>query len=275
MTARASGSARTGWRCGSRPTPRPARRDLVEPLGAHAAGDGRPVIHDLGCGTGSMGRWLAPRLPGPQHWVLYDRDADLLAPPSAIARRGRRRRGGHRRDAAARHRRGCSPATWPARRLVTASALLDMLTADELERCVAACAGAGCPVLLTLSVVGRVELDAGRPAGRAHRCRLQRPPAPRDGGRPAARARTRSTAAAEAFGRLGAEVARPAEPVAARRRAGALAAEWLTGWVGAACEQDPGWPPRPADYARRRMPRPRRPARASPSTTTTCWRCPR
>ncbi len=39
---------------------------------------GAPVIHDLGCGTGSMGRWLAPRLPGPQHWVLYDRDADVL-----------------------------------------------------------------------------------------------------------------------------------------------------------------------------------------------------
>ena len=36
------------------------------------------MIHDLGCGTGSMGRWLAPLLPGPQHWVLHDRDADLL-----------------------------------------------------------------------------------------------------------------------------------------------------------------------------------------------------
>ena len=51
---------------------------------------GRPVIHDLGCGTGSMGRWLAPRLPGPQHWVLHDRDADLLAvaadePPGVAA----------------------------------------------------------------------------------------------------------------------------------------------------------------------------------------------
>ena len=25
-----------------------------------------------------MARWLAPLLPGPQHWVLHDRDADLL-----------------------------------------------------------------------------------------------------------------------------------------------------------------------------------------------------
>ena len=36
------------------------------------------VIHDLGGGSGAMGRWLAPRLPGPQHWVVHDRDADLL-----------------------------------------------------------------------------------------------------------------------------------------------------------------------------------------------------
>src|SRR5262245_693966 len=39
---------------------------------------GRTAIHDLGAGTGSMCRWLAPLLPGPQHWVLYDRDPALL-----------------------------------------------------------------------------------------------------------------------------------------------------------------------------------------------------
>src|SRR5262250_2634007 len=43
------------------------------------AGRLRLDIHDLGSGTGSMGRWLAPQLPGPQHWIMYDRDADLLA----------------------------------------------------------------------------------------------------------------------------------------------------------------------------------------------------
>ena len=36
-------------------------------------------IRDLGCGTGSLGRWLAPQLPGPQHWILHDRDTALLA----------------------------------------------------------------------------------------------------------------------------------------------------------------------------------------------------
>src|SRR4051812_25990926 len=61
--------------------------DLVELVRVHLAvvAGRRPsaVIRDLGCGTGSMGRWLAPRLSGPQEWVLHDRDPRLLA--SAVA----------------------------------------------------------------------------------------------------------------------------------------------------------------------------------------------
>ena len=75
--------------------------DLVDRVRRRLAGDAPAVIHDLGSGTGSMGRWLAPRLPGPQHWVLYDRDADLLARAAAgMVGDRRRRRAGHRRDPA-------------------------------------------------------------------------------------------------------------------------------------------------------------------------------
>ena len=43
-------------------------RDLV------AALLGRyPVIHDLGTGTGSMGRWLAPQLPGQAASMVFSR----------------------------------------------------------------------------------------------------------------------------------------------------------------------------------------------------------
>src|ERR671923_40370 len=52
--------------------------ELADRLGRHLATARRFVIHDLGGGSGAMGRWLAPRLPGPQHWVVHDRDADLL-----------------------------------------------------------------------------------------------------------------------------------------------------------------------------------------------------
>jgi hypothetical protein len=48
--------------------------DLVEQL-RHCLPADRPVrVHDLACGTGSMLRWLAPRLPGPQHWICHDLD---------------------------------------------------------------------------------------------------------------------------------------------------------------------------------------------------------
>ena len=60
-------------------------RDLAEALERALPASGSRVIHDLGCGTGSMGRWLAPLLAGPQHWVLHDRDADLLALAAADA----------------------------------------------------------------------------------------------------------------------------------------------------------------------------------------------
>ena len=73
--------------------------ELAERLGRHLPAAGRLVIHDLGGGSGAMGRWLAPRLPGPQHWVVHDRDAGLLELAVADARAGRRRGRGHRRGA--------------------------------------------------------------------------------------------------------------------------------------------------------------------------------
>ncbi|UFN50010.1 class I SAM-dependent methyltransferase [Roseomonas sp. OT10] len=38
----------------------------------------RPTLVDLGAGTGSLFRWLAPRIGGPQAWLLVDADAALV-----------------------------------------------------------------------------------------------------------------------------------------------------------------------------------------------------
>jgi hypothetical protein len=197
---------------------------------------GRQVIHDLGGGTGAMGRWLAPLLAGPQHWVVHDRDADLLA--SAAAERP-----GPAADGAAvsvemrasditRLQAGeLGEAT-----LITASALLDMLTAGELAALLGVCAAAGCPVLLTLSVIGRVSLSPADPLdGRvaaafdAHQRRTT------ERGRllgPDAVALT-----VEEFTRLGATVLVRPSPWRLGASRSELAAEWFVGWVGAACEQ--------------------------------------
>ena len=167
-----------------------------------------------------MARWLAPLLPGPQHWILHDRDADLLEvaasePPGPAADGGCR----HPRDEDNLTSRRLLPGDLAGSTLITASALLDMLTEDELSALIAVCAGARCLVLLTLSVVGRVELTPAEPLDRriavafdAHQRRVT------ERGRllgPDAVA-----VAVEQVARLGAEVLVAAEPVAAGRLGG-------------------------------------------------------
>jgi hypothetical protein len=190
------------------------------------------VIHDLGGGSGAMGRWLAPRLPGPQHWVLHDRDPDLLElaladPPAGATVEARRS------DVTRLARGDLAGAD-----LVTASALLDLLTAAELGRLLGACVAAACPVLLALTVVGRVRLAPADPldarvaaAFSAHQRRAT--PAGRLLGPDAAAAvvgTLRGTAA---------DVLVRPSPWRLNGAQAGLTAAWLGGWVAAACEQEP------------------------------------
>lgn len=199
---------------------------------------GEKVVHDLGSGTGSMVRWLAPRLTGPQRWVLHDRDAELLghaasAPPPS-SEDGSPVTVETRLDDITR----LDPAEVAGASLVTGSALLDMFTASDLERFVAVCAGAGCPVLLTLSVVGRADLVPADPLDRAlvdaFNAHQRRPTADGRLLGPGA-----AEAAAAALEQRGLEVVRRPSPWRLGAGQSALAAEWLTGWVAAAREQEP------------------------------------
>ncbi|GAB2850089.1 hypothetical protein GCM10027074_16020 [Streptomyces deserti] len=206
------------------------------------------VIHDLGCGTGSMGRWLAPLLDGAQHWVLHDRDPYLLhfaavgSPRSAAD--GSRVTVETRRGDIAR----LTPDALRGAALVTASALLDVLTREEIETLAAACAQAGCPALLTLSVAGRVELTPSHPldaelteAFNAHQRRtgLLGPDA--------------VTVAAEAFAGHGATVRLHPSPWRLGPDQAALTGQWLRGWVGAAVEQRPELRERAEQYLTQRL----------------------
>jgi SAM-dependent methyltransferase len=225
---------------------------LVDAIPPALASTGRLVVHDLGSGTGSMARWLAPQLPGPQHWVLHDRDGELLDlaaanPPVEASGRApvtvETRRGDITRLA---------PAELADADLVTASALLDMLTADELDRLVATCAGPGCPVLIALSVTGRVEMAPGDPIDRAVTDAFN------DHQRRTIGTRTllgpdAVGAAATAFRRLGRDVALRPSPWRLGPAHRALTAEWFTGWLAAACEQRPEQEPVADAYRRRRL----------------------
>jgi trans-aconitate methyltransferase len=226
--------------------------ELVEHLRRGLPATGRWEIHDLGCGTGAMARWLAPRLSGTQRWVVHDRDPDLLAVAAADAP-GRAADGARvtvqpsRFDITRLH-----PQDLAGANLITASALLDMLTEHELTALVEACAGPGCPILLTLSVVGRVDLTPPHPLDRrvaaafdAHQRRAT------DRGRllgPDAVAR-----AVEAFDETGAQVLLRPSPWRLGEPQAELAAEWFAGWVGAACQQQPELGAETPVYVRRRL----------------------
>ena len=116
--------------------------ELAERLGAHLPAAGRLVIHDLGGGSGAMGRWLAPRLPGPAAlggprprrgacWSLRSPTPRAAADGAAVTVEARRS------DITR-----LAPDDLAGASLIAASALLDMLTADELARMLGACTGA-------------------------------------------------------------------------------------------------------------------------------------
>jgi hypothetical protein len=212
--------------------------ELAERLGRQLHAAGRLVIHDLGGGSGAMGRWLAPRLARPQHWVVHDRDPDLLElavgdPPDGVTIEARRS------DIAQ-----LTPEDLAGASLVVASALLDILTAHELAAMLAACAGR--PMLLALTVVGRVELTRPDPldarvaaAFNAHQ---------RRGGL------LGPDAVATAIDELrGAEVLVRPSPWRLDASHADLMAEWFDGWVAAACEQEPALAADAGAYRERRL----------------------
>jgi hypothetical protein len=199
-----------------------------------------------------MGRWLAPLLSGQQHWVLHDRDPDLLA--LAAADPPRPAAGGSAATVETRQsdvtRLGRDEVAGAG--LITASALLDLLTADELARLICACTRPRCPVLLTLSVTGCVRWSSPGPldsrmeaAFNAHQRRataggpLLGPDA--------------VGAAAHGFRRLGAKVIVRPSPWRLGATEASLAVEWLEGWIGAACEQEPALAAEAGLYRRRRL----------------------
>jgi hypothetical protein len=228
--------------------------ELAERLTRHLPAAGRLVVHDLGGGSGAMGRWLAPRLPGPQHWVVHDRDAALLElavaePPAPAADGAAVTVEGRRSDITA-----LAPGDLAGASLVTASALLDMLTADELAGTLRACTEIGCPILLALTVVGRVALTPADPldarmaaAFNAHQRRTT------TAGRllgPDAVA-----AAVEELRGTGAEVLVRPSPWRLDAARADLTAEWFDGWVAAACEQEPALYAEAGAYRDRRLAR--------------------
>ena len=147
------------------------RQDFTGHAG-FAPGGERTVV-DLGCGSGSNYRYLQPRLGGVQHWTCIDNNAALLA----VLR-------SHPRSAANVSNSGESDSVTTleadlaadiatlissvftrdapsGERLVTASALLDLVSARWIEALAEAAAHAGATLWMALSYDGRIELTPG------------------------------------------------------------------------------------------------------------------
>ncbi|WP_410564464.1 SAM-dependent methyltransferase [Amycolatopsis sp. cmx-4-61] len=225
--------------------------ELLDPLRRHLPGDF--VVRDLGCGTGSLGRWLAGRLPGTQHWILHDHDTHLLdhakesLPGTALD--------GSPVDAVAEQRdiTALRAADLAGTSLVTASALLDLLTREEITALATAVVEAGCAALLMLSVTGEVALSPTDPldpavsaAFNAHQRRVA------DDGRRLLGPDAVDVAAAE-FRRLGATVVRADSAWRLGPDQAELQRQWLDGWLGAAVEQLPRLAPAADGYRQRRL----------------------
>jgi hypothetical protein len=146
------------------------------------AADTTLAVLDLACGSGSNLRALAPRLGGPQCWRLIDHDPALLAAvPQAMAQWARRQ--GYRiasvagpnanlriegpgfsadvacerLDLAQTLRNEGDAIGFARTHLVTASALLDLVSADWLDALLGRACGSGAALLFALSVDGRTE----------------------------------------------------------------------------------------------------------------------
>ena len=124
---------------------------LREAIGA------RCDILDLGAGTGANARHLAPRLGGAHAWTLVDHDAALLATLPASLPAGLDWRAlGH-------DLRGLATLQVPAQGLVTASALLDLVSADWMTALAARCARASAAGFFVLTYDGRIAFDPPHP----------------------------------------------------------------------------------------------------------------
>jgi SAM-dependent methyltransferase len=226
---------------------------LLASLDAWLGARGSARVLDLGSGTGSNLRYLAPRLTTAQHWTLVDRDAALLArsPDAAAARVAglesiERVQGDLAREGLDAIR-GAD--------LVTASALLDLVSTAWLDQLVDACTGSGCAALFALTWDGEIAWstqDVGSDPDDALVLEAVRAHQRRDKGLGPALGSTAATAAERAFRTAGLRTWMMPSPWRLGPSDAELVRALVDGWESAAAEQRPRQAPRIRAWSERR-----------------------
>jgi hypothetical protein len=187
--------------------------------------DVRPLqILDLGTGTGSNIRFLKPRLPGPQAWRALDRDPDLLdrLPPEV---------------ATTCVELGPLDASWfEGKHLVTASALLDLVSVEWIAQLARRCREVEAAALFALNYNGWSSCTPADPDDGFVLEQFNRHQRSSDKGFGRAAGPDAADASAACFAECGYQIRSERSDWHMTPRMGSLQTALIEGWAHATCE---------------------------------------
>jgi SAM-dependent methyltransferase len=230
---------------------------LLQAVAARFTPETNLTVVDIGAGTGSNARYLAERLHSQQQWLLVDHDPALLIEASQRLRAWGEARGLLvSRDEGTWRVAGEGLAVTFAtrladlvdlssaselfldRRLVTASALLDLVSAAWIESLASECRVAGAAGLFALTYDGRIHCSPEEPGDDEIR-QLVNEHQRGDKGFGAALGPAATGVAAECFGALGYSVEREASDWHLEPDSAELQRQLIEGWARAAVQIAP------------------------------------
>ena len=136
---------------------------LVNDLAAQRPADAPLSVIDLGAGTGANFRYAAQRLGGAQDWLLVDQDAALLAAAEEqLAQRGAPP-GCRMRPLQLDLATALGRLPLPVAGLLTASALLDLVSEEWLVELIGRAVAARVTVWFALTYEGRIDCQPAEP----------------------------------------------------------------------------------------------------------------
>lgn len=207
--------------------------DLTQRLAGALPRDASLCILDLGAGTGANMRYLARRIPGRHRWRLVDHDATLLARARASTAMPADVET-HELDLNAIGDAAVG-AMFSGVALVTASALLDLVSADWLRILAARAREQGAALLFALSYDGRIEFEPGEPEDAAARDLVNRHQRTDKGFGPALGPEA-TEVAAKILGGIGYHVERQRSDWMLGPESSELQRQLIEGWARAAAE---------------------------------------
>jgi len=240
----------SGWLALREPADVAARsRTLTQAIVDKLARDRPPRIVDLGTGTGSNVRYLARFLPGGSHWLLVDRDSALLAEASRALRPLR----SIVIETRAMNLGALDPAIIEGRDLVTASALLDLVSETWLRALANECRRAGAAALFALTYSGRSRCSPAEPEDEAIRDLLNQHQQNNDKGFGRAAGPDAVAVAERCFAGAGYQVEREPSDWTLAPDARELQRQLIEGWAEAAREIARGQTSMIDDWLHRRL----------------------